>query len=65
MLKTTARGFEIAYTARALRSWLGDDAYSKDAIAAAHELLIEPVEVPGGNHFDRVSRNYLFMVLDM
>ena len=65
LLKTTARGFEIAYTARALRSWLGDDAYSKDAIAAAHELLIEPVEVPGGNHFDRVSRNYLFMVLDM
>ena len=40
------RGFEIAYTARALRSWLGDDAYSKDAIAAAHEPRIEPVEVP-------------------
>ena len=65
LLQTTARGFEIAYTARALRTWLGDDAYSTEALAAAHELLTDPVEASGGNHFDRVSSNYLFMVLDM
>ena len=34
-------------------------------MAAAHELLLDPVEAVGGNQFDRVSRNYLFMVLDM
>ena len=65
VLAKTARGFEIAYTAKALRGWLGEDAYSEQALAAAHDLLSDPVEVPRGNHFDRVSKNYLFMVLDM
>ncbi|MEE2947123.1 MAG: hypothetical protein VX392_02280 [Verrucomicrobiota bacterium] len=65
LLSTTARGFEIAYAAKAIQGWLGRDAYRDEALGAAHELLLDPVEVAGGNKFDRVSRNYLFMVLDM
>ncbi len=65
LLATTARGFEIAYVAKTLQGWLGRDAYRDEALGAAHELLLEPVEIAGGNQFDRVSRNYLFMVLDM
>ncbi|MBC8244894.1 MAG: hypothetical protein H8E20_10915 [Verrucomicrobia bacterium] len=65
LLATTARGFEIAYAAKTLQGWLGRDAYRDEALAAAHELLLDPVEAVGGNQFDRVSRNYLFMVLDM
>jgi len=65
LLATTARGFEIAYAAKALQGWLGRDAYRDEALGAAHELLLDPVEVAGGNKFDRVSRNYLFMVLEM
>ena len=65
LLSTTGRGFEIAYAAKIIQGWLGKDAYRTEALAAAHELLLDPVEAVGGNHFDRVSRNYLFMVLDM
>ena len=65
LLATTGRGFEIAYAAKTIQGWLGRDAYRDEALAAAHELLLDPVEAVGGNHFDRVSKNYLFMVLDM
>ena len=65
VLSTTGRGFEIAYTAKALQGMLGKDAYNREVLAVAHELLIDPVVVSNGNHFDRVSKNYLFMVLDM
>ena len=65
LLGTTARGFEIAYAAKTIQGWLGKEAYRDEALAAAHELLLDPVEAVGGNHFDRVSKNYLFMVLDM
>ncbi len=65
LLSSTGRGFEIAYAAKIVQSWLGKDAYRTEALAAAHELLLDPVEAVGGNHFDRMSKNYLFMVLDM
>ena len=65
LLSSTGRGFEIAYAAKIIQGWLGKDAYRTEALAAAHELLLDPVEAVGGNHFDRVSKNYLFMVLDM
>ena len=65
LLSTTGRGFEIAYAGKIIQSWLGKDAYRTEALAAAHELLLDPVEAVGGNQFDRLSRNYLFMVLDM
>ena len=65
LFATTGRGFEIAYAAKTIQGWLGKDAYRTEALAAAHELLLDPVEAVGGNHFDRVSKNYLFMVLDM
>jgi len=65
LLSSTGRGFEIAYAAKIVQGWLGKDAYRTEALAAAHELLLDPVEAVGGNHFDRMSKNYLFMVLDM
>ena len=65
LLSSTGRGFEIAYAAKIIQGWLGKDAYRTEALAAAHELLLDPVEAVGGNHFDRLSKNYLFMVLDM
>jgi hypothetical protein len=65
LLGTTARGFEIAYAAKTIQGWLGKESYRDEALAAAHELLLAPVEAVGGNQFDRVSKNYLFMVLDM
>ncbi|MDP7176937.1 MAG: hypothetical protein QF749_01470 [Verrucomicrobiota bacterium] len=65
LLSSTGRGFEIAYAAKIIQGWLGKDAYRTEVLAAAHELLLDPVEAVGGNHFDRVSKNYLFMVLDM
>jgi len=65
LLSSTGRGFEIAYAAKIIQGWLGKGAYRTEVLAAAHELLLDPVEAVGGNHFDRVSKNYLFMVLDM
>ncbi len=65
VLSTTGRGFEIAYTAKIIQRTIGKDAYRKEAIAAAHELLLDPIDVVGGNRFDRVSKQYLFMVLEM
>ncbi len=65
VLSTTGRGFEVAYTAKIIQRSIGKDAYRKEAIAAAHELLLDPIDVVGGNRFDRVSKQYLFMVLEM
>ncbi len=65
LLSSTGRGLEIAYAAKIIQGWLGKDAYRTEVLAAAHELLLDPVEAVGGNHFDRVSKNSLFMVLDM
>ncbi len=65
LLSSTGRGLEIAYAAKIIQGWLGKGAYRTEVLAAAHELLLDPVEAVGGNHFDRVSKNYLFMVLDM
>ena len=65
VLSSTARGFEIAYTAKKLQKWIGKDAYRDEALGAAHELLGEPIDVANGNKFDAASRQYLFMVLEM
>ena len=65
VLSTTGRGFEVAYTAKIIQRTIGKEAYRKKAIAAAHELLLDPIDVVGGNRFDRVSKQYLFMVLEM
>ncbi len=53
LLSTTGRGFEIAYAGKIIQGWLGKDAYRTEALAAAHELLLDPVEAVGGNQFDR------------
>ena len=65
VLSKTARGFEVAYVAKTVRSMIGDDAYRKEAIAAAHDLLSNPIEIPNPNTFDRNSKRYLFNVLEM
>ena len=54
LLSTTGRGFEIAYAGKIIQGWLGKDAYRTEALAAAHELLLDPVEAVGGNQFDRL-----------
>ncbi len=65
VLSKTARGFEVAYVAKTVRSLIGPDAFRDEALAAAHELLSDPVEVPNPNNFDRNSQRYLFSVLEM
>ena len=65
VLRTTGRGFEVAYSAKKLRTLLGGEAYRDDALGAAHELLADPIAFEGGNKYDAASRQYLFMVLEM
>ncbi len=65
VLSKTARGFEVAYAAKTVRSMIGDDAYRKEAIDAAHDLLSNPIEIPNPNNFDKNSKRYLFSVLEM
>ena len=65
VLSKTARGFEVAYVAKTVRSMIGDDAYRKEAIDAAHDLLSNPIEIPNPNNFDKNSKRYLFSVLEM
>lgn len=65
VLAKTARGFEVAYTAKKIQGWLGKESYRDEALDAAHTLLSDPVEVPNPNNFDKVSKQYLFMVLEM
>jgi hypothetical protein len=65
VLSKTARGFEVAYAAKTVRSMIGDDAFRKEAIDAAHDLLSNPIEIPNPNNFDKNSKRYLFNVLEM
>ena len=65
VLSKTARGFEVAYVAKTIRSMIGPDAFRDEAVAAAHELLSDPIEVPNPNNFARNSQRYLFSVLEM
>ena len=65
MLSKTGRGFEVAYVAKAVRSMIGPDAFRDEAVAAAHELLSDPVEASNPNSFDRNSKRYLYSVLEM
>ncbi|MBT4624184.1 MAG: hypothetical protein HOB97_09075 [Verrucomicrobia bacterium] len=65
VLSKTARGFEVAYVAKTIRSMIGPDAFRDEAVAAAHELLSDPIEVPNPNNFDQNSQRYLFSVLEM
>ena len=51
--------------AKTVREMMGDDAFKKEAIAAAHDLLTNPVEIPNPNSFDRNNKRFLFNVLEM
>ena len=65
ILTKTARGFEVAYTAKTVRDMIGPDAFRDEALDAAHALLNDPVEVPNPNSYDRNAKRYLFSVLEM
>ena len=65
VLSKTGRGFEVAYVAKAVRSMIGPDAFRDEAVAAAHELLSDPLEMPNPNSFDRNAKRYLYSVLEM
>lgn len=65
VLSKTARGFEVAYVAKTVRGLIGPDAFRDEALAAAHELLSDPVEVPNPSSLDRNAKRYLYSVLEM
>ena len=65
VLSKTGRGFEVAYVAKAVRSMIGPDAFRDEAVAAAHELLSDPVEASNPSSLDRNSKRYLYSVLEM
>ena len=65
ILAKTARGFEVAYTAKTVRDMIGPDAFRDEALEAAHALLNDPVEVSNPNSYDRNAKRYLFSVLEM
>ena len=65
ILTKTARGFEVAYTAKTVRDMIGPDAFREEALDAAHALLNDPVEVSNPNSYDRNAKRYLFSVLEM
>ena len=65
ILTKTARGFEVAYTAKTVREMIGPDAFRDEALDAAHALLNDPVEVSNPNSYDRNAKRYLFSVLEM
>jgi hypothetical protein len=58
VLRTTGRGFEVAYLARVLQE-MAPNKYRDIALAAAKELLANPL----AGAIDRNDRNYLFGVL--
>ncbi|HXF10616.1 MAG TPA: hypothetical protein VN625_07505, partial [Desulfuromonadaceae bacterium] len=60
-LKTTGRGIEVAYLARALQQ-MAPGKYRDTALASAHELLASPLTDPS-DPLGRYDRNYLFGVL--
>ena len=65
ILTKTARGFEVAYTAKTVREMIGPDAFREEALDAAHALLNDPVEVSNPSSYDRNAKRYLFSVLEM
>ena len=65
VLSKTGRGFEVAYVANAVRSMIGPYAFRDEAVAAAHELLSDPLEMPNPNSFDQNAKRYLYSVLEM
>jgi hypothetical protein len=59
-LKTTGRGIEVAYLARALQQ-MAPDKYRSLALASARELLTSPLADPS-DPLGKYDRNYLFGV---
>jgi hypothetical protein len=62
MLARTGRGVEVAYTARALDE-MTPVVHRPAAIAAAHELLLNPPVIEKPNRLDENSRAYLLNLL--
>lgn len=64
VLAKTGRGVEVAYVSRILKSISGNN-HREDAVAAAHDLLLNPIQIENPGSLDRNAKNYLFMVLEM
>jgi hypothetical protein len=62
MLSRTGRGVEVAYVARALDE-MTPALHRPAAIAAAHELLLDPPVIERPNRLDDNSRTYLLNLL--
>jgi hypothetical protein len=62
VLKTTARGVELAY-ATAILEKLAPGKYREDALAGAKELLLHPVAFDNPTRYDRDANAYLYGVL--
>jgi hypothetical protein len=63
VLQSTARGLEIAYVTRLLED-VAPGKYRAQAVAAAHELLLNPVAVEGGPRAEAQHQAYLYKVLE-
>jgi hypothetical protein len=64
VLSSTHRGVEIAWLARALQE-MAPGGYSDAALAAARQLLINPLATNSASPLDRKDRDQLFGVLAM
>jgi hypothetical protein len=64
VLQTTGRGIEVAYVTRALEE-IDPGKYSVEAVAAAHELLANPITVDHASRLDDASKRYLYGILYM
>jgi hypothetical protein len=62
VLSTTGRGIEIAYVSRALQQ-MAPGRYRDAALAAAHELLLNPRGAGSGDPLDQNESDYLYGTL--
>lgn len=64
VMRSSAKGFEVAYAARLLES-MAAGKYRTEAIAAASELLTNPPDVSGKTRLDQRQKTYLYSVFEL
>ncbi|MEW6304589.1 MAG: hypothetical protein AB1705_14030 [Verrucomicrobiota bacterium] len=62
VLSVTARGVEVAHLAKLLDE-MAPNKYRPQVIAAAKELLLQPIEIPNPTDLDRQSKAFLYGIL--
>lgn len=63
MLRSTARGVEVAYLTVVLEE-MAPGRYRDEAVKAAKDLLVNPVVTDSPDRLDELSRSYLYGVLE-